>query len=211
MTHIGNAMADRSHPYFIGDHLALDFLNTIATPKDVPVEWLQNGMDLVKWLEQAKFISPDVESQFRRFKDQRALDRVAARAREFREWLRTFVTRHMGKPLTAGAAKTLGPLNGLLEGDTSCPVVEAGGDEQALRLRRIRRWETPSELLHPIAEAAADLVCNVDFRLIRAYEGSVCSLLFLDCTKAHRRRWCSMAVCGNRAKASAHRARKRGK
>ena len=30
---------------------------------------------------------------------------------------------------------------------------------------------------------------------------------FLDRTKGHARRWCSMAVCGNRAKAEAHRAR----
>jgi predicted RNA-binding Zn ribbon-like protein len=48
----------------------------------------------------------------------------------------------------------------------------------------------------------------VDFRLIRECEGSVCSLLFLDRTKAHGRRWCSMALCGNRAKAAAHRARR---
>ncbi len=29
--------------------------------------------------------------------------------------------------------------------------------------------------------------------------------------KAHGRRWCGMAVCGNRVKAAAHRARKRGR
>ena len=130
-------------------------------------------------------------------------------AREFRNWLRGFVTRHMGKPLTTGAAKALGPLNELLAGDTSYPVVEAAGGEQALRLRRVRHWEGPNELLRPIAEAAADLVCSVDFRLIRACEGFPCTLVFLDRTKAHIRRWCSMAVCGNRAKAAAHRAKKR--
>ena len=202
-------MADRPPPFFVGHHLALDFLNTIATPKDVPVEWLRDGRDLVDWLEQAKVIAADVAARFRPLKDQRALDGVAGRAREFRGWLRGFVTRHMGKPLTAGAAKALGPLNELLAGDTSYPVVEAAGGEQALRLRRVRRWESPDELLYPVAEAAADLVCSVDFRLIRACEGAVCSLLFLDRTKAHGRRWCTMAVCGNRAKVAAHRARQR--
>jgi predicted RNA-binding Zn ribbon-like protein len=63
-------------------------------------------------------------------------------------------------------------------------------------------------LLHPIAEAAAALICNRDFRLIRSCEGAVCTLVFLDRTKAHARRWCSMAVCGNRAKAAAHRAKR---
>jgi predicted RNA-binding Zn ribbon-like protein len=189
--------------------VALDFVNSIATPKDVPVEWLRDGRDLVDWLEQAKVIAAEVAARFRASKEQRALDGVAGKAREFRDWLREFVHRHMGKPLAAGAAKGLGPLNELLAGDTSYPVVEATGGEQAVRLRRVRRWDSPKELLHPVAEAAAELICSVDFRLIRACEGPVCSLLFLDGTKAHGRRWCSMAVCGNRAKAAAHRARNR--
>jgi predicted RNA-binding Zn ribbon-like protein len=201
-------MPDRLPPFFVGDHLALDFLNSIASPRDVPVEWLRDGRDLVVWLEQANVIGVDVATRFRQSKDQRALDGVAGRAREFRDWLRGYVTQHMGKPLGASAANELGLLNELLAGDTSYSVVEAAGGEQAPRLRRIRRWQSPNELLHPVAEAAADLICSADFRLIRACEGSVCSLLFLDRTKAHGRRWCSMAVCGNRAKAAAHRARK---
>src|SRR5260370_1447160 len=65
-----------------------------------------------------------------------------------------------------------------------------------------------------LVDAAADLICNYDFQLIRSCEGSACCLIFLDRTKGHARRWCSMAVCGNRAKAEAHRARtarKRGR
>ncbi len=204
-------MLDRPPPFFIADHLALDFLNSIASPRGVPVEWLRDGRDLVDWLEQANVIGPDVAARFRQSNDQRALDGVAVSAREFRDWLRGFVTRHMGKPLTTGSAKALGPLNELLAGDTSCLEVEAAGGTQALRLRRVRRWEDPEELLRPIAEAAADLVCSVDFGLIRACKGFPCTLVFLDRTKAHIRRWCSMAVCGNRAKAAAHRAKKRGK
>ncbi|MBN9118674.1 MAG: ABATE domain-containing protein [Planctomycetes bacterium] len=201
-------MSDRPPPFFVGDHPALDFLNTVATPRDVPVEWLRDGRDLIDWLERAKMIGAGVASRFRTARNHRALDSVAEKAREFREWLRDFVTRHKGKPVSSGAAKALGPLNELLAGDTSYPAVEAAEGDRALRLRRVRRWESPDELLHPIAEAAADLVCRADFRLIRACEGHVCTLLFLDQTKARGRRWCSMAVCGNRAKAAAHRARK---
>jgi predicted RNA-binding Zn ribbon-like protein len=201
-------MIDRPPPFFIGDHLALDFLNTVAIPKDVQVEWLRDGHDLLDWLERAQVIGKEVVSQFGTQKLLRALDDTARRAREFREWLRDFVTRHMGRPLAPAAAKVLGPLNELLASDCSYPALEAKGGE--LRVTRVRRWEDPEELLHPIAEAAAHLVCNEDFRLVRACEGQVCSLLFLDRTKAHARRWCSMAVCGNRAKAAAHRARKSG-
>src|SRR5262249_11599597 len=136
------SMPDRPPPFFVGDHLALDFLNTVATPKDVSVEWLRDGRDLIDWLEQAIALPTGVAARFGASNEQGALDRVARRAREFREWLRGVVTRHMGKPLTTGAAKALGPLNDLLAGDDSYPVVEAPGGKQAPRLRRVRRWES---------------------------------------------------------------------
>jgi predicted RNA-binding Zn ribbon-like protein len=44
---------------------------------------------------------------------------------------------------------------------------------------------------------------------VKGCEGPVCTLLFLDRTRARARRWCSMAVCGNRAKQAAHRTRTR--
>ena len=100
--HKENSDAGPTAPFFVADHLALDFLNSIASPRGVPVEWLRDGRDLVDWLEQANVIGPDVAARFRRSNDQRALDGVAVSAREFRDWLRGFVTRHMGKPLTTG-------------------------------------------------------------------------------------------------------------
>jgi predicted RNA-binding Zn ribbon-like protein len=200
-------MSERPLPFFVGDHLALEFLNTIATPKDVPVEWLRDGADLIHWLERAKAIGAEVASRFRTSRYRRACDLTAQKAREFREWLRGFVTARMGKSFQSTAA-ALAPLNEWLAKDASHSIVEAVGGEP--RLRRVHRWSDPDELLGPIAEAAADLICNEDFQMIRACEGNGCSLLFLDRTKAHRRRWCSMAVCGNRAKAAGHRARKSG-
>jgi len=42
---------------------------------------------------------------------------------------------------------------------------------------------------------------------VKNCEGPTCTMLFLDTTKGHARRWCTMAVCGNRAKQASHRAR----
>jgi predicted RNA-binding Zn ribbon-like protein len=53
----------------------------------------------------------------------------------------------------------------------------------------------------------ADLVCADDFTHVKACEGPTCTLLFVDRTRGHARRWCSMAVCGNRAKQASHRER----
>ncbi|WP_422121526.1 CGNR zinc finger domain-containing protein [Providencia huaxiensis] len=44
---------------------------------------------------------------------------------------------------------------------------------------------------------------------IRQCEASDCVLYFLDLTKSHRRRWCSMSTCGNRMKVAAFRERKK--
>jgi predicted RNA-binding Zn ribbon-like protein len=198
--------ANRPPAFFVGDHLALDFLNTTATPRGVRIEWLGDGNDLVDWLEQAGAIEAAAAARLRESGDG-PLDEVARQAREFREWLRGFVAGRLGKPLRTTAA-ALAPVNQLLAGDNSFQRIEAAGDGRRLSLRRACRWESPGELLQPIADAAADLICRQDFRLIRSCEGSACVLVFLDRTRAHARRWCSMAVCGNRAKAAAHRARR---
>jgi predicted RNA-binding Zn ribbon-like protein len=201
---------NRPPAFFIGEHLALDFVNTTATPSGTRVEWLGDGKDLVDWLEQARLLEPAATAKVRGSGFD-ALDEVARQAREFRRWLRGFISSRKGKPLRATVA-SVSRLNELLAKDDSFQRVEAPGrgakNARGLLLRRVRPWESPGELLQPIAEAAADLICNQDFRLIRSCEGSACTLVFLDRTKAHSRRWCSMAICGNRAKAAAHRARR---
>jgi predicted RNA-binding Zn ribbon-like protein len=52
-------------------------------------------------------------------------------------------------------------------------------------------------------------VCAEDFSQVKACEGPACTLLFVDHTRSHARRWCSMAICGNRAKQAAHRSRQK--
>jgi predicted RNA-binding Zn ribbon-like protein len=211
----------RPTPFFISDDLALDFLNSIATPWGEEIEWLANGGDLLAWLEGAHAVPADVLAQFRKRTALRTLDAVALQARELREWFRIFVRNHSGKPLAPSALRELAPLNQLLERDDAYRQIEItspslggenDGDEQrALRWKAMRRWRSPKGLLLPIAEAIGDLVCRKDFTLVRRCEGPTCTMWFHDVSKGHARRWCSMAVCGNRAKAVAHRARARAR
>jgi predicted RNA-binding Zn ribbon-like protein len=67
-----------------------------------------------------------------------------------------------------------------------------------------------SGLLAPVAEAAALLLAREDPGRVRRCSAPGCGHWFLDTSKNQRRRWCSMAVCGNRAKVAAHHGRKRG-
>jgi len=199
----------RPDAFFVGDHLAMDFLNTIASPYGEPIEWLNSGSDLLDWLQHAGVIDAKIAKRFRS-ENTRALDDVAAEARVLREWLRNFAKQHAGKPFRQNILKELEPLNQLLARDGIYFQIGAS-DGNAPSMQQMHRWTKPEELLLPIAEAIGDLVCHADFNLIRSCENDACTLMFYDRTKGHARRWCSMAACGNRAKAAAHRARMRAK
>ncbi len=203
----------RPAPFFVGDHLALDFLNSTAVPWGEPLEWLADGSDLLAWLESAKALDADESRYLRLSNDIDTLDAVAEQARSLREWLRAFVSCHAGRPLDAEVLTELEPLNRLLAQGDSYRQLDAAtpGDNAtgALIYRQRWRWTNPEQLLQLLAEMIGDLVCQVDFTLVRLCEGPTCTLWFHDTTKSHARRWCSMAVCGNRAKAAAHRARRK--
>ena len=205
--------ADRPPAMFLAEATGLDFLNTMAIPVDVEVEWLGSGEDLLAWLEAAKLLDQAALDEVRALATPEELDAVAAQARALREWLRGFVQRHRGKPLARSAEGELEPLNGLLARDRTFAqiVARAKADmrdgDSALKLVARRRWQSADDLLLPIAQAIAELVTTADFAAVKQCEGSACVLHFLDTTRGGRRRWCSMAVCGNRAKQAAHRDR----
>ena len=205
---------NRPPAMFVADDAGLDFLNSIGTPVDTVVEWIANGEDLLAWLLEAKLIDSTQVEVLRANSFPGELDEVAAQARALREWFRDFVLAHMGRPLTAKALNRLEPLNRVLERDQGYgAIVPRSADREnppaasGFELRRLRRWGTPSDLLLPIAEALAHLVCLEDFSLVKGCEGKICTFLFLDRTNGRARRWCSMMVCGNRAKQAAHRER----
>jgi predicted RNA-binding Zn ribbon-like protein len=200
-------MDQRAPAIFVGDALGLDFLNSVATPVDTPIDWIDDGDGLLNWLEQAQLAPADALKRIRAEALPGELDKVADQARSLREWFRGFVRKHKGRPLTAKSLAGLEPLNRLLERDDSFKRIDPGPKGQPLQLQTIRRWRTPEALLSPIGEALAQLVCTEDFSDVKACEGPACTLLFADHTRGRTRRWCSMALCGNRAKQAAHRHR----
>ena len=199
---------DKPPAMFIADSLGLDFLNSVATPVDTPVDWLDDGNGLIDWLAQAKLVPMDELNALKARATPGELDKAADQARALREWFRGFVRKHAGAPLPAAALKELDPLNNLLERDETFSRVERGHDDGgALSLHRKRRWRSPDALLLPVGEAMAKFVCEEDFADVKACEGHNCTMLFADHTRRRARRWCIMAVCGNRAKQAAHRNR----
>jgi predicted RNA-binding Zn ribbon-like protein len=205
-------MEQRPPAMFVADVAGLDFLNSIATPVDTPVDWLRDGEGLLDWLRQADLAPADALREIRARALPGELDRVADQARTLREWFRGFVLAHKGRPLAARDLTALTPLNRLLEREAAfAQIVAAAEKKPPLALQRLRRWRTPEALLAPIGEALAQFVSTEDFTDVKACEGPTCTLLFADHTRGHQRRWCSMALCGNRAKQAAHRAREKAR
>jgi predicted RNA-binding Zn ribbon-like protein len=194
---------------FIAGDPALDFLNSVATPVDVSVEWLDDGEGLLSWLGQAQLVPAPVLKEVRSGFRPDELDKVAEQARNLREWFRGFVEKERGRPLLRDDLRKLERLNRLLERDQSFAQIAPATSKEgnAFELRTARKWRSPDALLLPIAEALADFVCSEDFTYVKACEGPACTLLFADRTRGRARRWCSMAICGNRAKQAAHRQR----
>jgi len=206
----------RPDPIFLADATALDFLNTGIAPNGVPIEWIENGEDFVSWLLAAGLIDERVADSMRKTALPAELDAVAGQARSLRAWFSEFVHGHRGKALGAEALPELSPLNQVLERDEAFGAIEPqpvspdlhdDGQQSPFQWRLRRRWREPGALVAPVAQTMAEFICSADFTRVKQCEGPGCVITFLDKTRAGTRRWCSMAVCGNRAKQAAHRDR----
>jgi len=199
---------------FIAGDPGLDFLNSIGTPVDTVVEWLTDGEDLMAWLERAELVPPEAAATIRANCFPGDLDAVAVQARALREWFRAFIVAHRGHALGPDSLDELEPLNRILERDDAYRAIAirpVDAPDQlttsGLEWRTLRRWRRPDSLLLPIAHAIANLLTSEDLSRVKACEKSACTLFFLDRTRGQRRRWCSMTLCGNRAKQALHRSR----
>ena len=194
-----------NHAFFVGDHAALDFLNTIAAPRGEVIESIAHGEAYVNWLADAGLLdAAEVQELLDRF-GQSALDRVAGAARDLREWFRQIITTAAVAQMHWPTADVAAKLNPLLALGRARRQLEASGTHWVLSERR--EYTQARQLLIPVAHSIAELVADGDPSLIKRCANPPCTLWFYDRTKAHRRRFCSAAVCGNRTKVAAFRKR----
>jgi predicted RNA-binding Zn ribbon-like protein len=189
--------------HFIGEELCLDFVNTEAVDQDDRVDLLRNFDDLIAWYTEAGIVDTAQARTLSRRAQASNGDggtRALKEARQFRAILREMVER-----LTEGRTNvpqaTLDQLNRWLRAREGYSEIVRTKDGYDTRFRP--RLDEPSHLLVPIAESAARLLSEGDLALLRKCQNPRCILYFYDTTKNHRRRWCSMAACGNRAKVAA--------
>jgi predicted RNA-binding Zn ribbon-like protein len=69
---------------------------------------------------------------------------------------------------------------------------------------------TPEQALSSIARVAVEILGGPDADLLKECGRPECTQVYLDRSRGSRREWCAMETCGNKMKAAAYRARKRG-
>jgi predicted RNA-binding Zn ribbon-like protein len=180
-----------------GGRPSLDFVNTRRNREpgraDEVAEYLRGPEDFTAWLAAAG-LSPAGASP--------ALDEeTLAGALALREAISTLVTATVvGDSSPAAAVRCV---NAWLALPPQRPVLHLEAGVAVLGPAPAAR--TPRGVLAMIAADAADLL-GTDLReRLRICPGPGCRGRFLDDSPAGRRRWCSMAVCGNRNKAAMHR------
>ena len=192
--------------YRIGNNLSLDFINTLIAENGAPKDLLQDFNDFAAWAIGANLL--ETSQAERLLKDWNAeLETALTDALEFREVLREMFVGLTHRKAVKTAA--IAAINREIQNKTGAAEIRQteNGFEKSFRAD----YQKPLQLLAPIAESAADLLCYGDLSLVKKCESSECVLYFYDTTKNHQRRWCSMAACGNRAKAAAFYERKKAK
>ena len=189
--------------FFVGDHPALDFLNTIAAPRGEIIEFIPDGGAYVAWLAAAALLEKsDAKELLGKF-GKSSLNRVADEARHLREWFRQEIPELIGtRGMTADVVEKL---NRILANDQAHHQLSGFGNHLILRERH--KVTEAQQLLVPIVQKIAELLTSTERLLIKRCANPSCTLWFYDRTKAHRRLFCSAAVCGNRAKVAAYRKR----
>ena len=188
---------------FLGNHLALDFLNTCPVQNGEALELLPDFDALLRWYQAADLLnSREADSPRQLWGASAPANRVVEAMRELREGLRKVVlARECGGTIRHAI---LDELNLLMAEHPMLTRLKTSGRAPTTEL-----WfdpRRPEDLFAPLAHSAALLFSEADWSRVR--KCGQCVLHFYDTSKKGTRRWCSMQLCGNRIKVAAYAARR---
>lgn len=188
--------AEKHH--LIGGALCLDFANTLNGHRKGRLhEYLPNYRDLVIWSRKVEILT-DREARALLRRAERHPGAAAAALERARE-LRGTIYRVFAAPTYAESPRA-----------SDLEWLNAIRSDALSRSRLVRTpngfrldWTDKTKLdrmLWPIALSAAELLTSENWTRVRGCDGDICDWLFVDTSRNHLRRWCSMDECGNRAK-----------
>lgn len=185
----------------IGGDLAVEFANTVYSPADSSGA-LHSWSDLIDFVELRGGLALGDGAMLRAMgaTDARRCGEAFTQALRLRETIRAML----------GAMASKRPLRAQWVAEVNQALAAGAGASRLLR--QDRGWRLglsaspagPLQALVPIARAIADLVVSGRSVEIGKCANPRCVLYFRDRSRTRRRRWCSMAICGNRMKVAAH-------
>jgi predicted RNA-binding Zn ribbon-like protein len=195
-----NKIVRRRPPRFdlSGGAVCLDFINTLDNrPSEEPKELLTSYLDLARFGEDTSILDANQVEHFFKgyYLASEQAQRGLAQAIELREALFAIFSAVMKKSeAPVGALQTL-----------NAALRMAGDRSLLVEKNRQFSWSfidrfSYDAVLWPISQSAAELLISDQLSLVRTCSSKTCQWFFIDTSKNHRRRWCNMKLCGNRAK-----------
>jgi len=187
---------------FIGGRLALDFRNLI--PQGDELSWDQ----FIEFLQSARIVTAERGGELRALSrsNPQAAELLLGKAQRLAAGLRLAFEAVLRKQKIL--REWVDPVNEILritEGHDELVAVENDWEIQFVASESGPEW-----LLAAIARSAAEIIAEGPRARLRLCANPRCGLLFYDTSRTHRRRWCSMTVCGNRHKVAAFARRNAG-
>ena len=180
----------------VGGRLAIDFANNPSYP-GMPTQNL-SWDELIRFLEASRIVSAERGASLLALpgSDPDTAQALLSRAVRLRDALRKAFSAIVKKEGIARERSE--PINQILR-------ITEGHDElvfegNAWKMEFKAREGGLAWLLAAIARSAAEIIVEGAQARLRICANSDCGLFFSDKSRTHRRRWCSMAICGNRHK-----------
>jgi len=182
------------------NRLCLDFVNlpfTSGDPQPHPASWLE----FVEFLADKRIVFGSRTEELRNLteSDPRAAGTLLFQAERLGQGLRLA----FGELARGGQVQSqwVEPVNEILRVTEGHDELKRSG--QAWKLQFVAEYEGLEWLLAAISRSGAELIAAGAECGVQRCSNSNCQLLFHDDSRTHRRRWCSMALCGNRNKVAA--------
>ena len=180
---------------FIGGRLALDFVN--FAPLSDKLSWGQ----LIEFLQSARIVTPERGGELLALNrsDPQSAELLLRKAQRLAAALRLAFDAALRKQKIP--REWVEPVNEILritEGHDELVFANNEWEIQFVASESGLEW-----LLAAVARSAAEIIAEGPRARLRTCANPRCGLFFYDTSRTHRRRWCSMTVCGNRHKVAA--------
>jgi predicted RNA-binding Zn ribbon-like protein len=196
----------RAHD-LIGAHLVVDLVNAVLRTKSHPVDWFERYSGVLEWAALTGEFDESLLAQLEHMDEAEPAAGAAAlrRLRELREVIHEVLAATIANE--AAPDKAIRRLEARWKDAVAHSRLTLSNHHTSLQLSV--ESSRLDYLNHELALRAFDLLRTFPETRTRVCAGTDCGWLFIDRSKAGRRRWCDMATCGNAAKSRRHYERKR--